>query len=142
MISGTWLAQVGVLTCTVACGAARRTSSAPRRKAPAAARALDRPDALSAEHRVTSTKNQLFHGLVECGIACRSHVGLARLALQHGLFGLAHAVQNRCVALGVAEHPYAQIDLFRVRIGAKCSHEAQNRVVGNAVETLKTWLRF
>ncbi len=104
---------------------------------PAAARALDRAHARGCEHRVVGAEYQFFHGLVEGGIARRGHIGLARLALEDGLFGLADAVQHRGITLGVPEHAYAQIDLFRGRIGTEGGHQAKNRIIGDAVETLK-----
>ena len=114
----------------------------PQTQGTAAARALDRAHPLGGENRVVRAEHQLFHGLVEGGIAGRGHIGLAGLALQHRLFGLADAVQDRRVALGVAEHPDAQIHLFRVRIGAEGGHQAKDRIIRDAAQDAQTWLGF
>ncbi len=109
----------------------------PQAQCPATTRALDRADPGGREDRVVGAENELFHGLVEGRIPGRGHIGLAHLALEDGLFGLADAVQNRGIPLGVPEYADAQIDLFRIGIGAEGRHQAKDRIIGDAVETLK-----
>jgi hypothetical protein len=102
-----------------------------------AAGTLNGAHPLGREHRMVGAENQLFHGLIECGIARRGHVGLAGLALQDRLFSFPDAVQNRGIPLGIAEYAHPEIHLFRVGVGAECGHQAKNRIVRDAVKTLK-----
>jgi len=80
------------------------------------------------ERRMCRPEHQLLHGLVEARIAGRPHVRLGRLACDQGALGAAHHLEHRRVALSIAIHADSQVDLVRVRIGAKRRHQAEYRV--------------
>jgi len=102
-----------------------------------AARRLYAADPARGERRMRGPEHQLLHGLVESGIARRADVRLGRLAREHRGLGTAHRIGHRGVAVRVTIDTDAEVDLVRIRVGAKRRHEPENGVGNNRGKMLE-----
>ncbi len=95
---------------------------------PATARRLNRRDAAGGDDGMTLAEYQALHAGIEAGVTGNGDIGLGGLCSEELLLAATNRFENRRVAVVVLIDANAEINLVRAFVGAKQSHDADDRI--------------